>query len=125
MKGHILTFAGAFFLSAWGIAHLVPTRSIIRGFRDISDDNRRIIAMEWITEGVALMFIGVLVSLVTLVDPVGPATRAVIWTSVATLNVLSVVSLFTGFRNTFIAFKLCPFIFSGSSILILIGSIYS
>jgi hypothetical protein len=125
MKGHILTFAGAFFLSAWGIAHLVPTRSIIRGFRDISDDNRRIIAMEWITEGVALMFIGVLVSLVTLVDPVGPATRAVIWTSVATLNVLSVVSLFTGFRNTFIAFKLCPFIFSGSSILILIGSIHS
>jgi len=32
-----------------------------------------------------------------------------------------VVSLFTGFKVDFILFKLCPVIFTGASILILLG----
>ena len=37
------------------------------------------------------------------------------------LNILSMVSVFTGFRNSFLAFRLCPFVFTGSSILIVAG----
>jgi len=37
------------------------------------------------------------------------------------LNALSLVSLFTGFKVNFVAFKLCPVIFTGASILILLG----
>ncbi len=122
MISSVLLYAGAFITFGWGLSHLFPTRSVVRGFGEISLDNRRIITMEWITEGVSLIFIGVLVALVTFLDPTGTISRAVYWSSFAVLNVLSVISLFTGFKHTFIAFKLCPFMFTGSSLLIVIGS---
>jgi len=78
--------------------------------------------MEWITEGVALVFIGIHAGLTTYLDGTSLLSKAVFLSIVVALNVLSVVSLFTGFRNSFIAFKLCPVIFTGSSILISVGS---
>jgi len=81
--------------------------------------------MEWINEGVTLIFIGVIVAMVTYMDRNNPTSQAVYWASFSALNILSLVSFFTGFRNAFIAFKLCPYIFTGSSILILIGSYLS
>jgi len=119
----ILLFSGAFLTGAWGLAHLFPTRSVVRGFGGISRDNQRIIAMEWIVEGVCLIFIGLLVAAVTLADRGSSAARAVYWISIAELNVLSVVSLFTGFKVKFVPFKLCPVIFTGSSVLILLGNL--
>ena len=122
MIGPILIYIGAFLAFGWGTAHLFPTRNIVAGFGEISADNRRIITMEWLTEGVALIFVGVLVAIVTCVDRTSPVSTAVYWTTFGALNILSVVSIFTGFRNTFFAFKLCPFIFSGASVLIVAGS---
>ncbi|HOW43696.1 MAG TPA: hypothetical protein PK919_00855 [Candidatus Aminicenantes bacterium] len=123
MINQILLFSGAFLTGAWGLAHLFPTRSVVRGFGGISRDNQRIIAMEWIVEGVCLIFIGLLVAAVTLADRGSSAARAVYWISIAELNVLSVVSLFTGFKVKFVPFKLCPVIFTGSSVLILLGNL--
>jgi hypothetical protein len=122
MNGASFSYIGSFLTFSWGLAHLIPTRNVVSSFGEISEDNRRIITMEWITEGAALMFIGVLVAIVTYLDRGSILSRAVCWTTFGVLNTLSVVSLFTGFRNSFIAFKLCPFIFTGSSILIVIGS---
>lgn len=122
MNGSILVYIGSFVTFTWGVAHLFPTRNVVRGFGEISADNRRIIAMEWIIEGVALIFIGVLVALVTYVDRSSMVSQTVYWASFSALNALSLVSLFTGFRNSFVAFKLCPFIFTGSSLFIVIGS---
>jgi hypothetical protein len=117
----VLLYAGAFLPIIWGIAHLFPTRSVVDGFGDISPDNRHIITMEWIVEGVALVFIGAVVLAVTFVCHTSRVSGAVYWTAFAGLNVLSVVSLFTGVRVNFFMFKLCPAIFTGASILILLG----
>jgi hypothetical protein len=119
----VLLYLGSFFTTLWGIAHLFPTRSVVAGFGDITLDNKRIITMEWIVEGVCLIFIGVLVAAVTTVDATEAVSRTVYWLSFAGLNVLSLVSLFTGFKVNFLPFKLCPVIFTGSSILILLGNI--
>jgi hypothetical protein len=121
MVNQILVYIGAAFVAFWGIAHLFPTKNVVADFGDISEDNRNIITMEWIVEGVALIFIGVLVATVTLVDAASPVTRAVYWLAFIGLNALSVVSTFTGFKVNFIPFKLCPVIFTGASILILLG----
>lgn len=121
MNGSILLYVGSFLTFGWGLAHLFPTRNVVQGFGDISADNKRIIAMEWIIEGISLIFIGVLVALATYIDQASIVSRTVYWTSFGMLNILSLISLFTGFKNSFIAFKLCPFIFSGSSLLIIIG----
>jgi hypothetical protein len=105
----------------WGIAHLFPTKNVVAGFGDISEDNKNIITMEWLVEGVALIFIGVLVAMVTIIDPISAVSRAVCWLSFGMLNLLSVISLLTGFKVDFFTFKLCPVIFTGGSILILLG----
>jgi hypothetical protein len=122
MNGALLLYIGSFLNIGWGVAHLFPTRKIISAFGGISEDNKRIITMEWINEGVTLIFIGVVVAIVTYMDRNDPISLAVYWTSFGALNILSLISLFTGFKNSFIAFKICPYIFTGSSILIVIGS---
>lgn len=60
MNGALLMYVGSFMLLGWGIAHSIPTRNVVCGFGEISPDNRRIITMEWITEGVALVLMSVL-----------------------------------------------------------------
>ena len=122
MAGTALNYLGALTVLVWGVAHLVPTRNVVANFGEISKDNQRILAMEWVTEGVALIFVGVLVALVTWIDPGSTTSTAVYWVSSGFLFALAAVSLFTGFRVSFLPFRLCPFIFSGSAILILLGA---
>jgi hypothetical protein len=119
----VLLCAGAALPLLWGIAHLFPTASVVKGFGDISPDNRRIIAMEWIVEGVALIFIGAVVLAAALVDPAAPVARAVFGLSAFALLALAAVSLFTGFRVRFLPFKLCPVIFTAAAVLILAGTL--
>jgi hypothetical protein len=122
MTNEILLYLGSVLAVIWGAAHLFPTRSVVSGFGDITTDNKRIITMEWIVEGVALIFIGVLISVVTLIDPESAVASAVFITSSALLLVLALVSLFTGFRVDFLPYKLCPFIFAASAALTLAGT---
>jgi hypothetical protein len=121
MINQIVLYIGAAFVILWGIAHLFPTANIVRDFGEISEDNKNIITMEWIIEGIALIFIGVLVAVATLIDPLNPVSKAVYWLAFGMLNILSIISLFTGFKINFIPFKLCPVIFTGASLLILWG----
>ncbi len=58
---------------------------------------------------------------VTLVDPASLVARTVYWLAIIMLNALSVIALFTGFKVNFLPYRLCPIIFTGSSILILAG----
>ena len=123
MTDQILLYIGSALTVVWGIAHLFPTKSVIQGFGDISLDNKHIITMEWIIEGIALIFIGVLVSTVTVIDPASVVSKTVYAILICELLVLAVVSLLTGFGVSFLPFKLCPFIFTASSVLILIGGL--
>ena len=116
-----LYFISAAVLIGWGIAHVIPTKKVVDAFGGISVDNKRIITMEWIIEGTTLIFIGTLISVVTIVDRFSQGARAAYLVSFAMLNTLSVISLFTGSRGRLLPFKLCPLIFSGSSLLILLG----
>ena len=63
MTNEVLLYTGSALSIVWGIAHLAPTRAVVKDFGDISADNRRIITMEWLAEGFTLIFIGLLVLL--------------------------------------------------------------
>ena len=121
MTGNVLLYLASFLTVVWGVAHLFPTRNVVKGFGDISLDNQRVITMEWINEGATLIFIGTLTAAVTLVNPASLVARTVYWLAIVMLNALSIISLFTGFKVNFLPFRLCPIIFTGSSILILAG----
>lgn len=122
MVNQVLLYAGSALVLLWGIAHLFPTRSVVRDFGDISLDNKRIISMEWIIEGVSLIFTGAVVVTVTFIDRTATVSKAIYWLCFIVLNVLSVVSLMTGFKIRFLPFKLCPVIFTTASVLILLGN---
>ena len=107
----------------WGIAHLFPTRNVVRDFGEISQDNKHIITMEWIIEGITLIFLGVLLILVTTISPMAAVSTAAYWSVFVMLNTLSIVSIFTGFKVNLLPFKLCPVIITISAALILIGII--
>jgi len=121
MVNEIILSLGSALTAIWGIAHLFPKKSVVRGFGEITTDNKRIIAMEWITEGVALIFIGILVATVTTIDASSIISRSVYTVSSIVLLVLAAVSVMTGLKVNFLPFKLCPFIFTASAILILLG----
>lgn len=119
----LLLITGAVFTIVWGVAHLFPTKSVVKGFGEISEDNKRIITMEWINEGLTLIFLGLLIILSTILGEAGSQLTFVIHLAVSTMLIaMSILSLFTGFKISFIPFKLCPVIFSLSAILILLGT---
>lgn len=120
MKKKLLYIGGALTL-LWGISHLFPTAGVVEDFGDISSNNKLIITMEWIVEGVSLIFLGLLTIIVTKTDNESKLARNVYISIVTMLFALAIVSLFTGFRIDFLPFKLCPVIFSTSAILILVG----
>lgn len=118
----VLLFVAAGLTGLWGLAHLAATKGAVAGFGDISVDNRRIITMEWIAEGVALLSTAAVVAVAGAIDFTARVASAVFGVAVATLVVLAVVSLFTGFRVRFLPYRLCPFIFTLSAVLIALGA---
>ena len=118
-----LLYLGAALTGLWGIAHLFPTRNVVKGFGEISADNRQIITMEWIIEGVSLIFLGVLVASVTFIDYQVNVSKVVYFLSIVVLLALTIVSLLTGFKVNFLPFRLCPIIFMTSALLILVGGL--
>ena len=93
MLNQFLLYSGSAFIVFWGIAHLFPTRSVVSGFGEITVDNKRIITMEWIIEGVALIFIGGINAIVTTVDHTSSISLVIYLSSVVVLLVLAIVSI--------------------------------
>ena len=122
MRNEVLLYFGAVLPFLWGVSHLFPTVNIVKGFGEITRDNKNIIAMEWINEGVTLIFIGFIVAGVTYIGVTNSVSLFVYLSSAGVLIVLAVVSLFTGFKVNFLPFKLCPPIFTLSAVLLILGS---
>ncbi len=118
----VVLYIAAGLTGIWGIAHLFATKGVVSGFGELSADNRRIITMEWIVEGVALLSVAAFVIAATVAGPAGsPGVFAV---AAGTLIVMAIVSLLTGFRVAFLPFRLCPFIFGASAALIVWGAFF-
>ena len=123
MLNQVLLYSGSAFIAFWGVAHLFPTRNVVLGFGEISADNRRIITMEWIVEGIALIFIGSINALVTAIDHTSSISLGIYLSSVVVLIVLAIVSILTGFKINFLPYKLCPVIFITSAVLLGLGGL--
>jgi hypothetical protein len=119
----VLIITGGSLNILWGTAHLFPTISVVNGFGKISQDNKLIILMEWVNEGLTLIFIGTLVIMVTIIgDHKSKVVKSVYILVFLMLMAMSILSFFTGFNIDFLPFRLCPLIFSVSGILIFQGA---
>jgi len=123
MTANILLYVGSAILVLWGIAHIVPTRSVVEGFGAISPDNQRIVTMTWVSEGLALCFIGLLVLLTTLRASPGDSLPVLVYRlSAAMLVITAVWTSMTGARTPILPMKICPVVKAGAAVLFLAGS---
>ena len=118
----VVLYVASAMTGLWGVAHLFATKGVVAGFGDLTADNRRIITMEWIVEGVALISTAAFVAVTTAISPRAAVASAVYAVATATLAVLAIVSLFTGFKVAFLPFRLCPVVFGVSAALIVWGA---
>ncbi len=109
MLNEILLYIGAGIITIWGVALLIATKAIVKGFGAISEDNRKIITMESIAEGLTLCFIGILVLLVTIFTGIqNEATRILYPACAVMLLIMAVLTLATGARTSILPYKICP-----------------
>ena len=124
MINDVLLYIGAAVITLWGIAHIVPTKSVVSGFGSISQDNKRIITMEWIAEGLTLCFIGLLVLFVTIWGEARNQTSIIVYmTSAAMLVIMAALTSVTGARTSIVPIKICPFVKVAVAILFFLGAV--
>jgi hypothetical protein len=117
----VLIYMASAIATLWGIAHLAATKGVVEGFGEISEDNRLIITMEWIVEGVAFISIAAFVAVVTAIDMKSAVSTSVYLVAICSLIALALVARFTGAKVDFLPFKLCPFVLGLSALLIACG----
>ena len=119
----VLIIVGAAVITVWGIAHIIPVKSVVNGFGAISRDNKRIITMEWLAEGLTLCFIGLLVLYITLTGGVSnPVSQNVYRGCGLMLLVMAGVTAFTGAKTAIIPIKICPIVKTVVAVLFFLGT---
>lgn len=120
MADALVYVAGAV-LIAWGTSHIAATRPVVESFGTIGVDNRRILTMEWVAEGITHVTIGLLVVLVAAVEGSDSGTADLVYRVLAAaLVVFAGLTAATGSRTPVIWFKVCPFVLSGAAALLLV-----
>lgn len=125
MINDIMLYIGSIIIILWGVGHIIPTKSIVNNFGPITEDNKRIITMEWVAEGLTLCFMGLLVLVVT---TSGGSTKGfmalVVYRAAALmLLILAGLSLLTGARTSILPMKICPVVKTSVAILFFLGSV--
>ena len=123
MGNEVLLYIGSAIIILWGIAHLAATKPIRTGFGEISEDNKKILAMELIAEGLTLVFLGVLVLLVSLLAGAGNGAAVVYIACAVMLLVMAVLTLVTGARTPMIPYKVCPAVKTVAAVLFILGGL--
>jgi hypothetical protein len=110
-------------VALWGVAHIIPTRSVVSGFGSISVDNRRVITQEWLVEAFAMWFIAAVVILAAVTAQPGSMTSDWIYrASAAVLLAVGGITALTGARTAVIWFKICPVLLTITAIALLVAS---
>lgn len=119
-----MVWAASLIVILWGVAHIVPTRAVVRSFGPIAADSTRIITMEWVAEGLALTFVGMLTLAVALVAGLGDPTAILVDRLAAgALLVFALWTLIAGFRTAILPIKLCPLVLSIAAALLIAATV--
>ena len=119
-----LAYIAAGIVLLWGVSHIMPTRDVVAGFGDIGTDNRHIITMEWVAEGLSFIFVAVLIAVVTWSSAAPePAEDLVYRVIPGFLLTIGLWTAMTGARTKVIWFKMCPVVMSVSSALLIAASL--
>lgn len=120
----VFLYIGSALIFLWGIAHIIPTKSVVKGFGPLSEDNGRIITMEWVGEGLTLCFLGVLVFMVTISGDTSIRLSVLVIRLAAAMSfILGIWTFIIGFKTSIIPIKVCPLILTGVALLFFLGTV--
>lgn len=120
--GAALAYLGAGVVASWGVAHAIPTRTVVAGFGEISADHRLIVTQEWLVEALTLWFIAAVVVLTTALAGSSVASAWVDRTGAVMLVAVAVLTTATGARTPIVWFRICPILLSSAAVLFLVAS---
>jgi hypothetical protein len=115
-----LAFVASGIVAAWGVSHIIPTQKVVAGFGDLSRENSLVITMEWVAEGLALLFVAALVIAATIADQ-GVGVSYIVCAGF--LLVVGAWTAFTGARTGVIWFKMCPVVMVVSATLLVVAAL--
>ena len=122
-----LAYVAAGIVFLWGVSHIMPTKEVVAGFGNISEDNRHIITMEWVAEGLSFLFVAALTVAVTWSSETPEAAEDLVyWVSTGFLITIGVWTAMTGAKTSgggAIWFKMCPVVMSVASGLLIAASL--
>lgn len=122
MLKNILLIIGSVICTGWGAAHIIPTKNVLKGYAELPRDKKRVIAMEWIAEGITLCFIGIMVFILAVMGlALSPAGVVVIICAVVMLFLLALLTFFTGARTPIVPIKICPYVKTFAALLYIIA----
>ena len=122
--GPLLNYLASAVVIGWGVAHIVPTREVVKNLGEAAIDSRRIMEMEWVAEGLALVFIGVSTFVLTLVAGLSDPIAALVYRmNAAALIVFAIWTYVAGFKTDLLPIKLCPVVLTSAAGLILAATI--
>lgn len=120
----VLAYIAAGMVFSWGVSHIIPTRQVVAGFGEIGEDNRHIITMEWVAEGLSFMFVGVLVAIVTLAGAASEPAEDLVYRVVpGFLLAIGLWTAMTGARTGVVWFKMCPVVMTVASVFLVGASL--
>ena len=120
----VLAYVAAGIVFLWGVSHIIPTKQVVAGFGDIGRDNRHIITMEWVAEGLSFMFVAVLVVAVTWSSQTPEAAEDLVYRVVTGfLLAIGAWTAMTGARTKVIWFRMCPVVMTVTSGLLIAASL--
>ncbi len=123
MHGSWLIWTGSALIGLWGLAHLVVTARIVNGFPPLDGWHRRTLLMEWVAEGLTLMFLGGLAALVSVsAGAAAPLGNTVVRACSIFLLVLAAWSRMTGARGGPLPMRLCPLVKTAAAALLWVGT---
>jgi hypothetical protein len=119
-----LAYVAAGIVFLWGVSHIIPTTQVVAGFGDISSDNRHIITMEWVAEGLAFMFVAALVVAATWSAQTPEAAEDLVYrASAGFLVAVGAWTAATGARTGVIWFRMCPVVMAVAAGLLIAASL--
>ena len=124
MLDTVLLYLGSATIFSWGIAHIFSTRYVMKQLGKVAEENRKIIPVAWITMGLTICFIGIIVFLVNFFDTPGSLLAMAIYlvSSIMLLTIVGLTELF-GSRTAIVATKLYTLAMMISTLMIFMGSV--
>ena len=120
----VLAYVSAALITAWGIAHAIPTRQVLAGFNPVTPDNRRIIQQEWIAEALTMWGLAAVIIAATAAGGTNADARVWVYRAASALLIaLATLTALTGARTPVIWFKICPVLLAVTAAMLLIASI--